>query len=412
MSEKPTGHLSAGINDLITEYVSNSSNARGEQDTTCARPAPRFDDTTLRDGEQAAYVVFSDEEKLHIAHTLDDMGIDQIEAGIPAMGGDEYRLVERIAGEGLNCSVLGWSRAVISDIKTTIASGVDAIEISLATSDLHIHSKLHRDRAWVLDTIARCVEYAKDRNLYVCVGAEDASRSDIDFLIEYAQAAQRAGADRLRYCDTLGCAEPFALRTVIALLEKTSGLEIEIHTHNDFGLATANALAAWKGGASWINTTIGGIGERAGNAAIEPIVMALRHIEGIALEGFDTQQFTACARFVAHAASREVAVDQPVVGGHVFSHEAGIHVDGLLKDARTYEMFEPLEVGGQRTIVVGKHTGSHALRLKLSAQSVELTEMQALSLLPLVRAEAIRLKRPLSDHELLCLFREHRVLFS
>jgi len=332
------------------------------------------------------------------------MGIDQIEAGIPAMGGDEYRLVEQIAGEGLNCSVLGWSRAVIADIEMTIASGVDAIEISLATSDLHIHSKLHKDRLWVLDTIAHCVDYAKERGLYVCVGAEDASRTDPDFLVEYAHVVKHAGADRLRYCDTVGCAEPFRLRADIARLQEATGLEIEIHAHNDFGLAVANALAAWRGGATWINTTVGGIGERAGNAAFEPIVMALRHLEGLPLERFDTRQFTACARFVASAASREVAVDQPVVGAHVFSHEAGIHVDGLLKDPRTYEMFEPVEVGGQRTIVVGKHTGSHALQLKLSAQGLELTESQMSSLLPLVRAEAIRLKRPLFDSELLGLF--------
>jgi homocitrate synthase NifV len=337
---------------------------------------------------------------------LDEIGVDQIEAGIPAMGGDEYRLVEQLAQEGLGCSVLGWSRAVIADIDMTLDTGVDALEISLATSDLHIDSKLHKDRRWVLNTISRCVCHAKERGVYVCVGAEDASRTDPAFLLEYAQAAQAAGADRIRYCDTVGLMEPFRLHAAIAALHAATDLEIEVHTHNDFGLAVANALAAWKGGAAWINTTIGGLGERAGNAALESTVMALRHLESLPLERFNTRLFTECARFVARAASREIDVSQPVVGAYVFAHESGIHVDGLIKDSRTYEAFEPLEVGGQRVIVVGKHSGSHALILKFLAHGFELSAEQATALLPHVRAEAIRHKRPLRDEELLALFRE------
>ncbi|MDR2586701.1 MAG: homocitrate synthase [Coriobacteriales bacterium] len=370
----------------------------------CVLAPPRFDDTTLRDGEQAAYVVFSYAEKLRIAHMLDEIGVDQIETGIPAMGGDEYRLVEQLAQEELRCSVLGWSRAVLADIDMTLDTGVDAIEISLATSDLHINSKLHKDRCWVLNTIGRCVSHAKERGAYVCVGAEDASRTDPAFLLEYAQTAQAAGADRIRYCDTVGLMEPFRLHAAIAALCAAVDLEVEVHTHNDFGLAVANALAAWKGGATWINTTVGGLGERAGNAALEPTIMALRHLEGLPLERFDTRRFTECARFVARAASREVGVSQPVVGAYVFAHESGIHVDGLMKDSHTYEAFEPLEVGGQRAILVGKHSGSHALMLKFSAHGFELAAEQAAALLPHVRAEAIRRKRPLYDDELLDLY--------
>jgi homocitrate synthase NifV len=324
------------------------------------------------------------------------------------MGGDEYRLVERLAAEGLRCSVLGWSRAVLADIDMTLDTGVDAIELSLATSNLHISSKLHKDRRWVLNTIARCVSHAKERGVYVCVGAEDASRTDPDFLLEYARVARAAGADRLRYCDTVGLMEPFRLHAAIAELRAAGGLEIEVHTHNDFGLAVANALAAWRGGASWINTTIGGLGERAGNAALEPVVMALRHIEGVALEHIDTRRFTDAARFVARAASRELGASQPVVGTHVFAHESGIHVDGLMKDSQPYEAFEPIEVGGRRTIVVGKHSGSHALMLKFLAHGFELSTEQAAALLPHVRTEAIRRKRPLRDSELLTLFHSLR----
>jgi len=177
----------------------------------------RIDDTTLRDGEQTAGVVFANQEKVRIAKLLDEVGADQIEAGIPAMGGDEREVIEEIAHLGLNASVLGWSRANIGDIKTTIECGVDAIAISLATSDIHIETKLQKDRPWVLKTIRESVAYAKELNpdIYISVNAEDASRTELGFLVEYAQAAKAEGADRLRFCDTIGLMEPFRMYKVI-----------------------------------------------------------------------------------------------------------------------------------------------------------------------------------------------------
>ena len=166
-----------------------------------------IDDTTLRDGEQTAGVVFANEEKIRIAKLLDAVGVRQIEAGVPAMGGDEKATIKKIAGLGLNASVLGWNRAVLKDIQHSIDCGVDAVAISVAVSDIHIKNKLKKDRQWVLDSISKAVDFAKKNNLYVSVNAEDASRAELDFLIEFGLNAKEAGADRLRFCDTIGLLE-------------------------------------------------------------------------------------------------------------------------------------------------------------------------------------------------------------
>ncbi len=366
-----------------------------------------LDDTTLRDGEQTAGVVFTNDEKVKIAKMLDEIGIDQIEAGIPVMGGAEREVIEQIAGMGLKASVLGWNRASVADIRTSIECGVDAVAISLATSDIHIQSKLQKDRAWVLATIKEAVAFAKSHGVYVSVNAEDASRTELGFLIEYAEAAKSEGADRLRFCDTIGALGPFRTYTVIKELIEATGLEIEMHTHNDFGMAVANALAGVHAGANWINVTVGGLGERAGNAALEEIVMALKYIEHIEMD-IDTPRFREMGEFVMEAAGRTVPVWKSIIGTNVFAHESGIHADGVIKDPRTYEIFSPDEVGLQRQIVVGKHSGSRTLEMKFDEYGIELSREQAVELLPHVRTKAIELKRPLFDKELVELFNAHR----
>ncbi len=365
----------------------------------------KLDDTTLRDGEQTAGVVFTNAEKVAIAKMLDEIGIDQIEAGIPVMGGDEREVIEEIAHLGLKASVLGWNRANVADIKTSIDCGVDAVAISLATSDIHIETKLQKDRAWVLDSIRKSVAYAKSEGVYVSVNAEDASRTSFEFLLEYAAAAKAEGADRLRFCDTIGIMEPFRTYKVIKELIEHTGLEIEMHTHNDFGMAVANAMAGIHAGATWVNVTIGGLGERAGNAALEEVVMALKYLEGFDLE-FDTKRFTEVVDYVMTAAGRTVPVWKPVVGSNMFAHESGIHADGVIKNPKTYEVFSPDEVGGERQIVVGKHSGSRTLEMKFSEYGIPLSREHATALLPLVRTKAIQVKRPLFDKELVELFRD------
>ena len=367
----------------------------------------RIDDTTLRDGEQTAGVVFANKEKVRIARLLDEIGVHQIEAGIAAMGGDERDTIEEIAHLGLKASVLGWNRANTTDIKTSIDCGVDAIAISLATSDIHIQTKLMKDRAWVLDTIRESVAFAKAEkpDLYVSVNAEDASRTELGFLIEYAKAAKAEGADRIRFCDTIGLMEPFRTYDVVKHLRVESGLEVEMHTHNDFGMAVANAIAGIHAGATWVNVTVGGLGERAGNAALEEVAMALKYIEGFDLD-MDTTRFREVAEYVMKAAGRQIPAWKSVIGTNMFAHESGIHADGVIKNPRTYEVFAPGEVGLERQIVIGKHSGSRSLELKFHEYGIEVTKDVAHELLPRVRTMAIELKRALFDKELIYIYND------
>jgi homocitrate synthase NifV len=367
----------------------------------------RIDDTTLRDGEQTAGVVFANQEKVRIAKLLDEVGVDQIEAGIPAMGGDERNVIEEIAHCGLSASVLGWSRANVGDIKTTIECGVDAIAISLATSDIHIETKLQKDRAWVIKTIRESVAYAKELNpdIYISVNAEDASRTELGFLCEYAAAAKAEGADRLRFCDTIGLMEPFRMYKVIKELREATGMEIEMHTHNDFGMAVANAIAGIHAGATWVNTTVGGLGERAGNAALEEVIMALKYVEGFEVP-MDTKRFRELGEYVAAAAGRTIPVWKSIIGTNMFAHESGIHADGVIKNPKTYESFSPDEVGLVRQIVIGKHSGSKAIMLKFHEYGLDLSHEEANELLPRVRTLSIELKRSLFDKELLYVYKD------
>jgi len=365
----------------------------------------KLDDTTLRDGEQTAGVVFANAEKVRIAKLLDEIGVDQIEAGIPAMGGDEAETIAEIASLGLKASVLGWNRANVADIKTSIDCGVDAVAISLATSDIHIATKLKKDRAWVIDSIKEAVAYAKSNGVYVSVNAEDASRTSLEFLCEYAAAAKAEGADRLRFCDTIGIMEPFRTYKVVRELVESTGLEIEMHTHNDFGMAVANSIAGIHAGANWVNVTVGGLGERAGNAALEEVVMALKYIEDVDL-GIDTQRFREVAEYVMGAAGRVIPVWKSVVGTNMFAHESGIHADGVIKNPKTYEIFSPDEVGLERQIVIGKHSGSKAIWLKFKEYGMDMTQEQAAELLPKVRQMSIELKRSLFDKELLYIYND------
>ncbi|MCL0049558.1 homocitrate synthase [Peptococcaceae bacterium] len=363
-------------------------------------------DTTLRDGEQTAGVVFANREKIRIAKFLDELGVDQIEAGIPVMGGYEKEAIKEICSLGLKTSIMGWNRPIIKDIEASLECGVDAVAISISTSDIHIKHKLKKSKEWVIENMVKAVEFAKKHGLYVSANAEDASRSDMDFLIEYAKAVKEAGADRLRYCDTVGVLEPFTTYENIKKLCEAVDIEIEMHTHDDFGMATANALAGIKVGANYVSVTVLGLGERAGNAPLEEVVMALKHIYGIDLN-FKTDMFVEIAEYVSRASGRELPAWKAIVGSNMFAHESGIHADGALKNPRTYEAFQPEEVGLERQIVIGKHSGTASLRAKFLEYGIHLTQHQAEELLPRVRAAAVDLKRTLFDKELIYIYEDY-----
>lgn len=364
-------------------------------------------DTTLRDGEQTAGVVFANEEKLAIATMLSDLGVDQLEVGIPTMGGDEKDAIKSIVKRNLKSSIMAWNRAVISDIQESIDCGVDAVAISISVSDIHIKNKLKTSREWVLENMVKSVEYAKKNGLYVSVNGEDASRADREFLIKFMKAAKEVGADRFRYCDTVGVMGPFQIEEEIKALYDNAKLDIEMHTHNDFGMATANAIAGLRGGANHVGVTVNGLGERAGNAALEEVVMALKFVYGCDVD-MDTTMFREISEYVSKASGRVLPIWKAIVGTNMFAHESGIHADGALKNPKNYEAFDPSVVGLERQIVIGKHSGKAAIVNKFKEYNIELTNEEASVILEMVRSTSVRLKRSLFDKEIVGLYKEYK----
>lgn len=362
-------------------------------------------DTTLRDGEQTAGVVFANREKIQIARMLDEIGVDEIEAGIPVMGGDEKEAITAIARLGLKARIMAWNRAVISDIQESLKCGVGAVAISIATSDMHIKDKLHSTREQVLEKMVKAVRYAKGEGVYVSANAEDASRSDDDFLIKFIMEAKKAGADRIRYCDTVGVMTPFEIYEKILKIRNSVDIDIEMHTHNDFGMATANAIAGVKAGATHIGVTVNGLGERAGNAALEEIVMSLKHLLHVDVKQ-STNRFKEICEYVAAASGRVLPPCKAIVGTNIFTHESGIHIDGTIKNPRTYEVFDPEEVGLSRHYVIGKHSGTAGIKKKLEEHGITIDEDEAQEMLVMVRSAAVALKRPLVDRELINIYYE------
>lgn len=362
----------------------------------------KFCDTTLRDGEQAAGVVFSPEEKREIVRQLAKAGVEQAEIGIPAMGEEERAVIRSIVEMGLPIQLSAWNRALKEDIDASLQTGVSWVHLTIPTSDLQIKAKLHMNRQEIVSMIRRAVSYAQQFNLGVSVGFEDASRAYTPFLAELVLILYSDGIRRFRYADTVSMLQPVTMREKIRSIlgECPEDVELEVHCHNDFGMATANTLTALEAGALWASTTVTGIGERAGNASMEEVALAWKHLYG-GRTGLDTIHFKELAELVSAAAGRPLPPAKPIVGPMVFTHESGIHVDGMLKNRETYQSFDPVEVGAEHRFVLGKHSGwktvAHILRQKGIRPERELSD----ELMREVRLEADRNKRLIEPDELM-----------
>lgn len=330
-------------------------------------------DTTLREGEQTPGVSFTIDQKLEIARKLDEAGVQMIEAGHPAVAPDIKKAVKLIAKEGLNAEIIAHSRAIKNDIDIAAECEVNRIAIFYGISDIHLKYKHRVSREDALRIIAEHIEYAKSYGIKVRFTAEDASRADINYLIQVVKTAYEAGADRVSIADTVGIFTPFKAKKVFKIVkENVPGIELDIHAHNDLGLAVANSLAAFEGGASAIHVTINGIGERCGIASLQEIAIALKVLYGI--EVIDLKKIPELCKLVEKFTGIIMPPHSPVIGDNAFTHKAGVHVAGILSNPQTYEPYPPELIGRVRDWVIDKYTGKKAVKARLERLGVFLND--------------------------------------
>ncbi len=321
-------------------------------------------DSTLRDGEQTPGVAFTPEQKLEIAKALDELGVDIIEAGSPATSEGERKAIRMISGEGLNAEICAFCRCLRQDVDLALQCEVNSIHLVIPTSDVHLRARLQKTREQAKEMALEALDYALKHGLVVEFSAEDATRSDRRFLFELLKEGLKAGAHRVCICDTVGVLTPQKCYDLFSAATKELRAPIAAHCHNDFGMATANTLAAIRAGASEAHVTINGLGERAGNASLEEVVLALEELEGVRT-GINLDKIYQVSKLVEKYSKVPVQPHKPIVGDNAFAHESGIHVHGILADPSTYEPFRPETVGRERKLIFGKHTGSHAVEEQL-----------------------------------------------
>jgi 2-isopropylmalate synthase len=332
-------------------------------------------DTTLRDGEQTPGVALTVDEKIRIAKRLDKLGVDTMEVGFPAASEGEKKAAREILKLDLNAQICGLARPLKNDLEAAVDCEVDYIHTFIGTSPLHREFKLKMNKENILNLSVEAVEYIKDHGMVAEFSAEDATRTEFDYLKEVYQAVESAKVDYINVPDTVGVMIPNSMHYLISELKKYLKVPLSVHCHDDFGLAVANSLSAVEAGAEQVHATINGLGERAGNASLEEVVMALIIDYGIKTN-IKTKLLVDSSQLVSRITGVKMPPNKAIVGENAFAHEAGIHVHGVLEKAETYEPITPEMVGHTRKIVLGKHTGANAIKSKLDEYGIEVTEDQ------------------------------------
>jgi len=384
------------MNDSANDKIWVSElNARARFDVS----APiRFYDTTLRDGEQTVGVVLDPQQKLAIARKLDELGVGRIEAGFPRVSAQDAEAIKLILGAGLRAEVWGFARAIKADLDELIRLGVRATIIEIATSDIKLQAYGFsqpdaRHRA------AEAIGYAKENEMTVAFFAVDATRTDLDFLRSIYESALEAGADEVVVVDTIGACGPEAVEFLVGQVCQWVGREtpVHFHGHNDFGLGTASAIAAVRAGARWIQGTINGMGERAGNADIGEIALALRCLYGVPVE-LDLSKIREVSKLVQQAAGYEVEAWKPLVGENLFTRESGA-VASQFHLPQAIEPFSADLVGARRAVVLGKKSGLDNIDLKCKELGLELAEGRRAAVLAAVKQKGIEKRGLVTDAE-------------
>mgnify|MGYP000144455316 CR=1 FL=1 len=361
----------------------------------------QFLDTTLRDGEQAPGISLTPDEKARIAQALDRANVSYVEAGSACTGPGERETISRVTSLDLDATVTSFCRGIQRDIDLALECDVDGINLVVPASDRHVEDKVGTSKEENVQSTRELVEYAKDHGLWVEVIGEDGSRSDLDYLEELMGAALEAGADRVCYADTVGHATPD--RTLDAVTRLADLGPTSTHTHDDLGLAVMNALVSVAGGADVVHGTINGIGERAGNVAIEEVAIALDH--GYGVETLDLTEVYDLAELVSNATGIPLPPNKAVVGQNTFTHESGIHTDGTLKDEAMYEPYPPEKVGRERRLALGKHAGRAGVEAALAEHDFEVTDEELGEIVTRVKEIGDRGKR-VTDADLMAIAEE------
>jgi homocitrate synthase NifV len=361
-------------------------------------------DSTLREGVQTPGVAFSRDQKLKIIQCLVTLGIEEIEIGVASQRSPELcsLVAEAVCIARGTCRISLWSRCLVEDIKFARRCNPDTLSLSMPVSDIHLQEKLNRDRHWVLENLDRSITTALEFGFAtVSVGLEDATRADSDFLRQAAETIAKSGASRLRLADTVGIASPGTITKLVKGVQEIVSIPVGIHTHNDFGMATANAVAALDAGAGWVDATVLGLGERAGNCRLEEIVGYLSLNKNI--DHYSPKELHKLCNVISQAARIAIPANHPVVGDAIFTCETGLHVQGLLQNPCTYEPFEPERMGRKRTFLFGGKTGRSAVQNRLTSLGYNVTGEDAEKLVVHIRHVAKQKGAPLGEQDLVML---------